>query len=186
MTRAPYSMTFTPRRQKSGYTALKVYLAGAAVQLVVMGLLFWKDSYVHDMRMYEARLTLGDIGKAAQASFARDGKLCPSATKSVPEDFSALPGRHRSVSDGYQSQHSEWTVDEASHRGFACLGFEMTKMHHFGYAYEATPTSFVARATGDPEYTGDPVTFELRGVVKNGVLQIASEPKESKSRSPLR
>lgn len=157
---------------------LKLYLAAVVVQAGCTGFVMWTKSYLHHARTSEAPSVLVEIGRAAETSFARDGKLCASATATVPRRLASLPGLHRDASDGYWSQRAEWAVDAEEGAGFSCLGFEMNRPQRFLYDYESTPTSFVVRAMGDPEYTGHPSAFELRGVVKNGTL-VVGEPVET-------
>lgn len=157
---------------------LKLYLAAVVIQAGCTGFVMWTKSFMHRARTYEAPATLAEIGRAVETSYARDGKLCASATATVPTSLASLPGLHRNVSEGYWSQRKEWAIDAERGAGFSCLGFELDRPQRFLYDYESTPTSFVVRAMGDAEYTGRPTTFELRGVVKNGVLVIG-EPTET-------
>jgi hypothetical protein len=73
----------------------------------------------------------------------------------------------------YQSTASEWAVDTDRNAGFACLKFEMSFPQYFQYEYEATETSFVARAYGDMNGDGVFSTFELKGELVGDRLVIA-------------
>jgi len=74
----------------------------------------------------------------------------------------------------------EWTVDEPSHAGFACLGFSMTAPQYLQYMYAASPDGKVEMsARGDRNRGGKLSTFVLRGEVLGDELAFARSMKET-------
>jgi len=161
----------------------RAYVArGLAVVLLLGIVASWQSAtdYVRTAfengKTAEARQEVRRMGERAVAAYARDGAVCPSASHPVPLDLESIVRMGK-----FQSLQAEWKEDEARHAGFACLGFEMEKLQYYQYAYEATPTSFIARARGDLD--GDHVssTFELHGHVTDGHLVVEPKLRETAS-----
>jgi len=124
---------------------------------------------IRSSRTSEAREQLGRMGVAAAAAHLRDGRVCPSASRAVPEQMPANC-RAQGLTGMYTSQAADWTVDKAHNAGFACIGFEMTRPQYYRYEYSATNDSFVARArTCMPELVSEGA-FEVRGRVEGGQM----------------
>lgn len=150
-------------------------LVGGVGIMAVLGI-YGTRKYIANAKTAEAKNVLGQLGKDAVAAYEgehldRNGnvtrRLCPSASARVPADRTVISGRK------YQSSAAEWTVDSGRNAGFACLKFEMSAPQYFQYEYEATETSFVARAYGDMNGDGVFSTFELKGQIVDGRLVIA-------------
>lgn len=123
--------------------------------------------YIANAKTAEAKNVLGQIGRLAVAEYDETHRLCPSASFSVPQEMDAVRARK------YMSMASEWRADEKVDAGFACLKLSLATPQYYQYSYEATATSFVARAHGDLDGDGIVSTFELRGEVKGGRLVVA-------------
>jgi hypothetical protein len=131
----------------------------------------WRRSMILHARTSEAREGLGRLGVAAAAAHKRDGRVCPSASRAVPEQMPANCG-NEGLTGMYTSHAADWTVDKAHNAGFACLGFEMARPQYYRYEYSATNDSFVARArTCVPDLVSDGA-FEIRGHVEGGQLVV--------------
>ena len=123
--------------------------------------------FVRNAKQAEAKNALGEISKDAVMAYEATGHVCPSASRPVPADTSAIRGKV------YASSPSEWAADKPTKAGFACLAWSMALPQRYQYEYEATPTSFVARAHGDLDGDGVVSTYEFRGALtSNGHLLI--------------
>lgn len=160
-----------PPRQGSA-AGIIIAVVAAVLVVPVLGILaiigiYGVRKYIANAKTAEARNTLAQISKNAVAAYeGNDRHLCPSASAPVPADRSLVSGRK------YQSTRSEWTA-EGTRAGFGCLKFETTGLQYFQYEYEATPTSFVARAHGDLNGDGVFSDYELHGKVIDGRLVLA-------------
>jgi hypothetical protein len=125
------------------------------------------------IRAAEARETLTAIGNAAMRSYARDGKVCPSASSAIPAQATSISGT------SYLSTEAEWQTDAAIRSGFACLDFALGDSQHFQYSYEVTPSGFSAIARGDINGDGKTSKYELVGNIVNGKLKLAPHPIET-------
>lgn len=169
---------------KSSSVPLWLIIGGAVLLLLVaiVGVLavlgvYGTRKYVASSKTAEARNTLGMIARSAVAAYEDDGatpddakllhRICPSASAPVPASKAMVSGKK------YQSSPGEWTVDAGKNAGFACLKVDLSMPQYFQYEYEATPTSFVARAHGDLNGDGVYSTFELRGQVVGDKLVVA-------------
>lgn len=123
--------------------------------------------YIANAKTAEARNTIGALASDAVTAYETGGevlpdgtvkrRICPSASAPVPDDRNLVRARK------YASAPADWQADLGANAGFACLHFEMPTPQYFQYEYEATPTSFVARAHGDLDGDGVFSTFEVRG-----------------------
>jgi type IV pilus assembly protein PilA len=139
----------------------------AVIGILAVLAIYGVRKYIAQAKTAEARNSLGQIARDAQAAYERDGKLCPSASSPIPADMSTVSGRK------YMSAPDEWSVDEAKNAGFACLKFEMSYPQYYQYDYKATKTGFVATARGDLNANGVFSRFEIRGEVQDGVLRVS-------------
>jgi len=150
-------------------TGLIILIVAIVVALPVLSILsilgiFGVRKYIANAKTAEATNTLGQIAKSVAREYedtSRDGKhrVCPSASSPIPADKSNVSAKK------YMSSRSEWDTDELANKGFACLKFQMTSPQYFQYEYEATATSFVARAHGDLNGDGVFSTYEIAGQV---------------------
>jgi hypothetical protein len=62
-----------------------------------------------DVKDAEAKYTLGEIARAAEVAYERDGKLCASSSAPVPAKMSAVAGKK------YQSSSRDWIADRAEY-----------------------------------------------------------------------
>ena len=71
----------------------------------------------------------------------------------------------------YQSKASDWTVDQATNAGFACLKFSLEMPQYYMYSYALTGTgaaagdSFTASAQGDLDGNGVTSLFSIQGQI---------------------
>jgi hypothetical protein len=80
----------------------------------------------------------------------------------------------------YQSNATDWSVDQATNAGFACLKFTIDAPQYYMYSYTLTGAgsavgdSFVAAAQGDLNGDGVLSLFQLNGAIGSGtVLHLA-------------
>lgn len=163
---------------KSGMSTVLIVVIVVVVLIVpVLGVLatlaiYGTRKYVANAKTAEARNTLGMIAKDAVLAYEGEGadgkrRVCPSASAPVPADRTMVSGKK------YMSSAAEWQTDKAANAGFACLRFEMATPQYFQYEYEATATSFVARARGDLNGDGVFSTFEIQGQVVGDRLVVS-------------
>ncbi len=168
MTNPPYS---DPPPKSSNFPVwIIVLVAVTAVLVMVLGV--FASLAIHGVRKYlanaksaEARNVIGQMAKSAVTAFARDGKLCPSASSPVP---AVVPRGTK-----HQASPSDWEVDKAAHAGFACLGFSLSDPQYYQYDYKSTPDGFTITAHGDLNGDGLTSSFEIGGYVSDGEITIA-------------
>ena len=115
----------------------------------------------------EARTLVTGIAEHAKSAYDTDGRLCPSASRPIPERMSEITrGRYLSTMD-------EWQRDASAHAGFACLGVYLDQPQHFQYNYVASTTGFVVTARGDMDADGEYSTFEIEGTIEPGGVQLS-------------
>jgi hypothetical protein len=118
----------------------------------------------------EAISNLGQIGKAASATYARERGMgakpafCLSARAKVPT--SAPRGTK------YVSGPTDWLAGDES-RGWACLNFDILGPQYYSYGYVSKPPGFTATAEGDLDGNGTTSSFALSGEVVSGTVIIA-------------
>jgi type IV pilus assembly protein PilA len=151
--------------QKGMGVGLIVPMVGIMAVLGIYG----TRKYIANAKQAEARNTLAQIAKDAVVAYEdSDAKrICPSASVRIPADRGAISGKK------YLASSSEWQTDRAANAGFACLRFSMATPQYYQYEYEATPTSFVARAHGDLNGDGVFSTFEIKGQLVGDRLLVA-------------
>jgi type IV pilus assembly protein PilA len=138
--------------------------------LAVLGI-YGTRKYIATAKQVEARSSLSQIGSLAKAAYARDGKVCPSASSPIPVK---VPSGAK-----YQSATGEWDADKARNAGFACLGFSMMQPQYYQYEYQATATSFTVTARGDLDADGVNSELQLQGQVIGSDLVVAPTLKET-------
>jgi type IV pilus assembly protein PilA len=150
-------------------SALLLFVFSVLGVLAVYGV----RKYIANAKTAEARNALGQIARDAEDAYAKNGALCPSASKPVPASVSMVKAMK------YQASESEWLVDQPRKAGFACLGFSLAEPQYYQYSYTATPESFTAIAHGDLNGDGQESTFTVRGSVVGGVLTVSPSIEES-------
>ena len=158
-----------PKKTSSGLVILAIVLG-----LFIFGIgpcsvfaIYGVRKYIANAKTAEARNVLAQLGRLSLEAFERDGRVCPSASRSVPVDASKVRGVK------YQPASGEWEADAERRAGFACLGFLMTTPQYFQYSYQATGDGFVAEAHGDLDGDGELSTYRLVGKVVDGRLRVA-------------
>lgn len=168
-----------PPPPKKGMSTLTIVLIVLAVTIVpalgIMSVLsiYGVRKYIANAKTAEAKNSLGVIGQLAVAAYEESHRICPSASAPIPAARKAVSGMK------YQSAGGEWEADTDKNAGFACLKFALGQPQYFQYEYEATETSFVARAHGDLNGDGVFSTFELRGEIQSGHLLVSPTIRET-------
>jgi type IV pilus assembly protein PilA len=115
---------------------------------------------------------------AGGATAGVSNNLCVTASASVPAGKASIAGQK------YQSNPTEWTVDQATPgKGFACLRFSVTDPQYFMYEYTGSTGAsgaFNAKGMGDLNGDGTTSTFSLSGAVTGGVVFVAPNFLEDK------
>ena len=167
-----------PPPQK-GFPAWIIYVLAALGFFIVFGgvlavlAIYGVRKYIASAKTVEARNSVTQIARDAATVYDDRAKLCPSASRSVPDSALKVRGKK------YQSAPSEWDAEKATNAGFACLKFSMSSPQYYSYGYTAHGASkpgdgFEASANGD--LTGDGVTseFKLPGKINaSGALDLA-------------
>jgi type IV pilus assembly protein PilA len=178
----PYGAPYPgPRKSGSGsrwLIAILIILGGVVVfggmfaVLAIAGV----RKYLANAKTAEARSAVGAMARDAAMAFERDQtlpsgttvhRLCPSASRSVPDSVVKVSGKK------YLSSAAEWQVDSARHAGFACLRFSMTMPQYYMYSYKAHGSggigdAFEAYAIGDLNGDGKTSLFKSTGTVTAG------------------
>jgi type IV pilus assembly protein PilA len=173
----PYGQPYPPpRKGGSGWIIVLVVILGCVVffggTLAVMAI-YGVRKYIANAKTVEARNSLGAIARDASVAFERDRRLCPSASRSVPDSVVKVSGKK------YLSSSTEWQADASRHGGFACLGFSLTMPQYFMYSYKAQGSravgdGFEATAVGDLNGDGHTSLFKITGTVAaGGIVTIA-------------
>lgn len=155
----------TPRPRTKSYWGI-----GVVIVIGGIGLSVWRFSaYLERAQTMDARLTLAELGERASQAYGWNGKLCPSATRAVPETLAAVKGK---------SYHPR--PNELVEAGFGCLGTfrdspTLGGPTYFQYYYRSDANSFDVIAHGDLNGDGKPSTFILRGKVEKGRVVLADD-----------
>jgi hypothetical protein len=171
-----------PRRSGSGWLIAILVIFGGFVMfggvLAVLAI-YGVRKYVANAKIAEARSSLGQIGRDAAAAYERESspgplhRLCPSASRSVPDSVVMVSGKK------YASSAAEWQVDAGRHAGFACLRFSLATPQYYMYSYKARGTGapgdqFDATAIGDLNGDGQTSFFRISGQVSpSGVVTVS-------------
>jgi hypothetical protein len=164
-----------PRSGLGVWPAIVLIIVAAGAMVVFLARRALDRHTEHESRTHRSTVVLREIGRSAKERYAIERKVCPSATQLVPQRRADLVLDMR-----YQSSAGDWSVDRASHAGFACLGFELTAPQSHRFEYVATSDGFRARAYGRSATWG---TLEIRGRETNGGLEI-SDVEEIPSDTP--
>lgn len=166
----PYPYPPQPPQKSGGVAVWVIVIAVVLFGLValigifaVMGI-YGTRKYIVNAKQVEAKNSLAMIGAEAAAAYARDGKLCASASSPIPL---TVPSAAK-----YMSTSSEWDADAPLHAGFSCLGFSMSQPQYYQYDYKATATGFTATAKGDLDGDGTVSEFTIKGTVTGGAVVV--------------
>ncbi len=169
----PHPGQYPPPPKKGGWGLGLVLLVvvlpaiGLVVGVLAVSSIYGVRKYISSAKEMEARNSLSQIGSLAKQAYARDGKVCPSATRRVPETETMVKALK------YPSSPADWTRDDAAHAGFACLGFSLSQPQYYQYEYTATASGFRAIARGDLDGDGIVSVYELKGEVVGAELIVA-------------
>jgi type IV pilus assembly protein PilA len=166
----------SPQKPSGMGTGLIVLFVAVPVVVAFIGVLavlaiFGVRKYIAAAKSAEARNSVSMVAKLAVVAFEERQKLCPSASSAVPKN---VPHGMK-----YQSQASDWTVDEGTDAGFACLKFSMNMPQYYQYDYQATATGFTALARGDVDGDGEESSFELKGALLSDRIAVAPSIQET-------
>jgi hypothetical protein len=148
---------------------LFVVVGFVVIMVGALGIVGWQSmrKYIALSKQAEAVHTVNEIARDASTAWTRESphKLCDSASYPVPASIVAVSGKK------YMSNMTEWRIDAAADKGFACLKFEMALPQYYQYDYELdSPSSFTAIAHGDLDADGVTSTFTQHGTVRgNGI-----------------
>jgi type IV pilus assembly protein PilA len=165
-----------PKKGAAGWVIAIVVVLGCVVMfggILVVLAIFGVRKYIANAKTVEARNSLGAVARDASMAFERDHRLCPSASRSVPDSVVKVSGKK------YLSSSTDWQADTSRHGGFACLGFSLTMPQYFMYSYKAQGAravgdGFEATAVGDLNGDGNTSLFKITGTVAaGGIVTIA-------------
>jgi hypothetical protein len=167
---APQPHRSPPHAKKGGFPIWLIVVLVASVPLIaIVGLMatmgiYGTRRYIANSKSFEAMNALTQIGKDVTAAYesAQPHRLCPSASRAVPDSLAKVKGMK------YQSAPGDWDVDKAAEAGFACFKFSMDQPQYFMYSYESSGGSFTATAMGDLDGDGIPSVFSIAGFVDPG------------------
>ncbi len=183
----PYGPPFPKPKSSSNWLIAVLVILGCVILfggvLSVLAI-FGVRKYIANAKTAEARNSVAAMAKDAAMAFERGQtgpsggtfhRLCPSASRSVPDSIVKVSGKK------YQSSAADWQVDAARRAGFACIGFSMTMPQYYVYFYKAHGSSspgdeFEAAAMGDLNGNGKTSLFKSTGTVgAGGTVTIAPE-----------
>jgi type IV pilus assembly protein PilA len=174
------------------FTLVELMVTVAIVGVLAVLATYGVRKYVANAKTAEARASVGQIAKDAALAFERETytttgvmarqtstnilrQLCASASATVPASSSAIKAKK------YQSTRAEWSADQAAHKGFACIKFEIDQPQYFMYSYTASGStnvgdSFTAAAQGDLNGDGVLSLFQTTGIIQGSGRALNLQP----------
>lgn len=139
------------------------------------------SNYLHKSKAAEARLRIRQIARGASDSMTAerigaDGQFAPSAPPAAAPMTPAAGSCCKQPQGKCVPTAADW-----AHPSWQALSFDIADPHYYSYELEPTTDGFVVRAVGDLDCDGVLATFEVRGTMKNGEVEIA----EMTSTAPL-
>jgi type IV pilus assembly protein PilA len=183
-----------------GFTLVELMMVVVIIGVLAVLATYGVRKYMATAKSAEARNALGQIAKDAVTAYERDStsmtivskgalsavnrKLCGSASTSVPSTLSLVTAKE------YQSNGTDWTVDQAANAGFYCLKFTIGMPQYYMYSYVLTSGSstpipsggaavtvglspgdyFTASAQGDIDGNGITSLFSIEGQINSGYV----------------
>jgi hypothetical protein len=121
-------------------------------------------AYLAEAVQVEAKVTLSRMMRGMVAAYQSERKLCPSTSRPVPADISALKA------DAYTSTEADWETPE-----WRCLGFSMAgQAQRFQYEVRSDPQAKTFRliARGFPVRGGAMVELSQDGSVTEKGIEV--------------
>ncbi len=185
--------TFIIRNKNKGFTLIELMIVVAIVGVLAVLAVVGVSKYLASAKTAEARNSLGQMGKGSIAAWEKESysgvplatgataslahQLCLSATATVPAAVASVQGKKYQPNTGAATDYRK---DEgANQTGFVCLKFQITQPQHYMYNYTSDSNSstagtvLTASAIGDLNANSTYSTFQLIGVVENGVVKLA-------------
>lgn len=183
----PWPYGALPPRKKSGPGWLIVVAVIGGCMVVFGGILavlaiYGVRKYIATAKTAEARNSVAAMARDAAMAYENAQtqpsgmalhRLCPSASRSVPDSIVKVSGKK------YASSAADWQIDAPRHAGFACIRFSLATPQYYMYTYRAhgmgsVGDGFDAFAMGDLNGNGKTSLFKSTGTVTSaGVVSIA-------------